>query len=298
VKEPDERNTVRFDEIAPDLDALQRNVPVAVATSGHPLLTNDSLLRDILITQARLAGLTLDTIRLAAHHRESDAVRTPFILAALSPLVRELLDQVFTLAFLFEDLPTRWIQFKKGGWRDLRRQNEVLHRHDGDEIWRPFIEANDHLLGMLRRAAAITEQEETVGGTVRWPNAGAMASQCPAGELKDYLTHLDEWFYRELSQTSHAQFVGLLNEAPFLNVDRVTSGRSKFLFIEQKRALVAFRGIGLTLAVFSELDIALKLGLAGPLLSLWRKAVSVQPEILELFTMRYERKVGGVEAKK
>jgi hypothetical protein len=225
-------------------------------------------------------------------------VRTPFILAALSPLVRELLDQVFTLAFLFEDLPTRWIQFKKGGWRDLRRQNEVLHRHDGDEIWRPFIEANDHLLGMLRRAAAITEQEETVGGTVRWPNAGAMASQCPAGELKDYLTHLDEWFYRELSQTSHAQFVGLLNEAPFLNVDRVTSGRSKFLFIEQKRALVAFRGIGLTLAVFSELDIALKLGLAGPLLSLWRKAVSVQPEILELFTMRYERKVGGVEAKK
>jgi hypothetical protein len=118
-----------------------------------------------------------------------------------------------------------------------------------------------------------------------------MKDSSALGELKDYLTHLDEWFYRELSQSSHAQLMGILDEASFLAVDETLTGREKVLFIEMKRALVAFRGIGLTLAVFSELEIALRLGLAERLLSLWRKSVKMQPEIVELFAMRYERKL-------
>jgi hypothetical protein len=84
LREPDESNTLRFEEIEGDLNALQRETPMAVSRSQHPFLKNDPLLRAVLITQARMAGLTLDVIRLAAAARPSDRERTP---SSLPPLL-------------------------------------------------------------------------------------------------------------------------------------------------------------------------------------------------------------------
>jgi hypothetical protein len=222
---------------------------------------------------------------------------------AVPPLTRSLLDSLFSLIFIFDD-PTpnmRW--FLASGWKDLKRHHErLLARHGADPAWAAWLKMHEEKVRFIAQRAAITPDEEA--GKIEvdwWPIPGAMvkvkASKgrklVPWRDLKrrEFLAHMNERYYGQLSADSHVSYTGLdfrghlFLEGPEIEDESDDERVDRF---DVFRSNVVMQSMALYAALFSEVVGQLKLPYEANRLRFFWNHCKDYPNVKELYDLRYD----------
>jgi hypothetical protein len=219
--------------------------------------------------------------------------RDPIFVHSVPPLARAILDQVFTVCFLSEDIEERSFRYFKAGWREIAEKDiRERQRYSYDKKWEEVLSTNVQLLDKLGELAKVTEAERTTLSLIKkFPNPGRMHEECNISSLKDYLIFLNDWFYKQLSQEAHLSATGLITRA-FPQV-LVHSG----LIPEQKlqerlgqvRSSTIVTTLTLTVALLSEIQAILKFpSINQELCYLWTLLGGYWKDPDDLYKRRYQ----------
>lgn len=232
---------------------------------------------------------TYHTVRiLCADPHPHPSVRPEFVVS-VPPLARTVLDSLFTVVFLFEDLPVRMKWYLKSGWRELSQEHDRYRQTYGtDPAWSEWLSKQAAFVDQMKVDWQITPEEQANPSKITWwPNPGQMKGHKQTAQIRtDYLSYLNDWFYRELSADSHLSWPGLARRAMhFLNKNRE----------QQDRDLGKFRSdcftvtIALVLALLSEIQVELRYDLQERLKYIWGVLNPGFLMVRELYEYRYER---------
>ena len=179
--------------------------------------------QQLILMLLQTASITYSSIRYLAIDTTSDPYRKREFSLSISPLNRTILDNLFTLLFIFEDFPTRCRWYWKADWRECRR--ELIRNQDrfGGRI------DNEEWIGRLKALSDVAiepfgiSSEEVANPKMipSWPNPGSMSNYgMKEGSIlppiRAFLKYLDEWFYADLSQQAHLAGGGLGKRAGVL----------------------------------------------------------------------------------
>lgn len=219
--------------------------------------------------------------------------RDPQFVLSVPPLARAILDQVFTVCFLSEDIKERSFWYFKAGWRELKeRDDRERRRYSTDKRWEEVLRTNLELLDRLGELAKVTKDEQATPSKIKtFPNPGRMHTKCVNGSLKDYLLFLNDWFYRELSQEAHLSATGLITRA-FPQVLVHTGAIPDQLLrerLEQVRSSTIVTTVTLMVALLSEIQGILKLpSISEDLSYLWTLLGAYWKDPEDLYKRRYQ----------
>jgi hypothetical protein len=86
----------------------------------------------LLLLLTKVAEATLSTIRYFCAEKPEDPARRVSFASSAAPVVRGLLDEIYTVVFLGEDVPVRVQWYNKAGWREMREEyDRHLQRYKG-----------------------------------------------------------------------------------------------------------------------------------------------------------------------
>jgi hypothetical protein len=232
---------------------------------------------------------TYHTVRiLAADPHPHPSVRREFVVSA-PPLARTVLDSLFTVIFLFEDLPERIRWYLKSGWRELYEEHQ-RHRstYGSDPAWSDWLAKQAAFVDQMKIDWGITPDQQANPSKIPWwPNPGQMIRDKKTARTRtDYLAYLNDWFYKELSSDSHLSWPGLARRSMhFLNKDREQRDRN----LDKFRSDCFTVTVALVLAVLSEIQIELQYDLAERLKYIWGVLKPGFLMVRELYEYRYEK---------
>lgn len=267
---------------------MQRRVKEAVVRQNraleHELVTLNLLVR-FAINSYNAAGY------LVAQTPE-DSARRPNFALVLPAINRQLLDLLFSLVYMLDDLPERILKYGKSGWRELKEQNEQYrNRFAGDPEWKDFFrsqkEANERLSARLE----ITETEQKTPSSVPyWWTPSAIKDEPTAS--RSFLRWLYKWFYQDTSEQAHMSSSGLFMVAPMLLAD-IVGGEEQHAVNEYVRRMYHYlhfsRTAFFTLAIMTEVNHFFGLGNDAAIGYLWKMFSENSPEAKDMFGQRYEK---------
>ena len=232
---------------------------------------------------------TYHTVRiLCADPHPHPSVRPEFV-ASVPPLARTVLDSLFTLVFLFEDLPVRIKWYLKSGWRELSEEHHRYRQTYGtDPTWSEWLSKQGAFLDQMRVDWNITPEEQANPSIIPWwPTPGQMKAHKVTSQTRtDYLSYLNDWYYRELSADSHLSWPGLARRSMhFLDKNREQRNRD----LNKFRSDCFTVTIALVLAVLSEIQIELGYDLKERLKYVWGVLNPGFLMVRELYKYRYEK---------
>jgi hypothetical protein len=235
-------------------------------TSLHPGLPA------VLMTTARVSGTTLAAIeRLWWNTEDGERIHLE-IATAIPPLTRTILDSVFTLVLLF-DAPERNVRwYHASGWRDAQRSHgRVEERYGSDPRWRDWLAESARWVEEFK--VDVTPEEAEAPSMIEWwPIPGKLTRPKRDGthylrdsDAREFLVHLNDWYYGELSGDSHLSYMVMLRRGGPL----VESPSQRAILL--KSASTAFlNSVTLYLALMSEIAVGARLPTeAAVLLRLW-----------------------------
>jgi hypothetical protein len=279
---------LKFDVIRDDLDKLltvfsnklEREWPSRWASLTEPMVY---VRGTVLLTEN-----TYKSIRFLAAETPPIPSRKLEFGISVPPLARTILDSVFTVAFMFEDLPARWSWFMKSGWRNQRDELERFRAEYGnDSDWAEWLQENQDVLDWVKRDAGITSAEEIGPKLILWwPNPGKMPDHVTDTRLRAHLRYINDWFYKELSAASHLSWTGFARQAAHL-IKVPDAERDDVL--KKYRSDAFLTTITLVLALLSEIQIACRFGdgLDVKLKYLWSIVAAYWGDADALYKRRY-----------
>ncbi len=231
-------------------------------------------------------------------HREEYGWQWEHIIL-LPPANRMVLDSLFNVVFMLEDLEARSVWYHKSGWREQKMEYErFLSEYGNDPEWAEWLPRCAQFIETGRKLFQITDAEaaDPAGKIKPWPNPGKMANYRvgPAGRPPDrqFLHYLNDWFYRDHSALSHMSFSGEVKLGGILFRRELGDQQQQKLNEELLPRLMssqACRAAILLLCLISEVEHYFKFGGDVPLrvLDLWHIFMPDFPEAKELFEKRY-----------
>lgn len=234
----------------------------------------------------QLTEITYGTVRFLCADKPPNPARKMEFAESVPPLTRTILDSLFTVIFLLEDLPNRWTWFKKSGWREAEEEYQRLYAaHGTDPAWTEWLRRlQEDIVSFVKRESGVTAEEQTNPKLITWwPNPGKMPGQS-GGWRKDYLLYLNDWFYRELSAESHLSFNGFGKRAGFLFAP-TQADRERVL--DKTRSDGVFTTVTLIISLLSEFEIEFRFGLDQKLKYLWGVIAEYWGAAKELYDRRY-----------
>ena len=109
-----------FKVIREPLERLTAAVVINVERSLPPAIANVVGAPAILLLLTKVAETTFNTIRYFCADEPADPARPISFASSAPPLLRALLDEIFTVIFIGEDVVGRVQWYNKAGWRELR----------------------------------------------------------------------------------------------------------------------------------------------------------------------------------
>ena len=221
-----------------------------------------------------------------------DPDRKPEYASAAGPLARVILEIVFNVVFMLEDLPARTERFEKAGWRSMAEDLEKFTKAYGeDPDWSPYLKTfGDHVIEGGRGFFRLTDTEfENPRSIKKWPLPGGMRDEASA-ELADFLGYLRDWFYKNLSEEAHVNWIGLVRLSAGLMGDFGGAVDVDWNLKKQKSDTLATTVI-LLLVLLSELEMSLKIGLGSKIPYLWRIMNEGFLSSKEVYLRRYDGKL-------
>jgi hypothetical protein len=222
-----------------------------------------------------------------------DPRRKPEFCVSLAPVNRSLLDTLFTLIFLLEDLPSRCEWFYEASWREARlEQDRLLAEYAELPEWKKFFEELDEFVSWGRQFAKLTTEQASNPKALRsWPNAGAMfrygvdvTQPLPAAQA--FMKYLDDYFYIDLSQQSHLTPWGMVKRTGFL-LDEIHTLPSTEFPMKKYRYFQVAQTVMFALSMATELEAHFGFGLQADCLFVWGIARPLIAIANELYEKRY-----------
>jgi hypothetical protein len=250
-------------------------------------------LQPFLLVGLNITKTTYEAIRyLAADTPEDPRRKLEFGLAAV-PIVRSLLDLLFSIVFMREDLASHVVWYHRGGWRELKEEFDRYRSfYEGMPEWHDWLVRFEGALEGTRQMWKIPDTDAADPKKLPyWPIPSRIVD--PKRPLykklseqgKQFLPFLYDWFYRELSATAHISAGGIFHYYGFLLLTR-EEGREQALL--KLKSDVVFTTVTLVLAICTEVNHLCRYGRDTPLSFLWRVLVDYWEEAKDLFERRYE----------
>lgn len=264
---------------------LEREWPRKYAV-GFELL-RDFVLGTVVVVTNNFKAATY----LLANQPEDPRRRSEFVLAA-PPLVRTMLDSVFSVVFMLEDPASRSTWYGKSMWKELLewcKRWEPIYGTDPD--WKEPFELAKEKMDFLARELGLDAADMADPRRIKyWPNPGGMKREA-AGSNKELLTFLDDVFYGDLSALTHLSLDGLARQVRIL-MEPGEAERERQL--SAVRSALAWRVIAFALALVSEIEIDMSLGLYPRLHEQWIRLREAGLATRELYDKQYSVRLPGM----
>ena len=212
-------------------------------------------------------------------------------------LNRAILDAIFNVMFMLEDIEKRSEWYQKSGWREAYRDYlRYFDAYADDPQWADFITGYRSQLQEGVTQFHITKDD--LRHKNWWPNPGKMilhgVDPNSLPPTRQFLQYLNDWFYRDTSAVNHQSFFGLLRIGGLLLTDTPgltdsQKARIESQFYPRHRAVQVARSVILLLCLVSEIENYFLFGLAPTAIEIW-KLISEVPEAKELYEKRYAEK--------
>ena len=250
--------------------------------------------KTMLLSLVLAATNTYDALLYLCADKPSDPSRKPEFALAITPLSRVILEALFTVVFVFEDLEQRVAWYHKAGWREIKEEvGRAKQRHGIDERWTGYIDGLERVLTNLKLELQITPEEEAdpAKHIKRWPiPSGMKKSASLSDDRRMFLQYLEDWFYRSLSQDVHLSFRGLARHSRYLLLQLIREHEPTEM--RQHKSDVLGTTIVLLLALMSEIERQFALGLRTELKFVWGVINPVFTQGQEIYELRYASALG------
>ncbi len=262
--------------------------------SAHNDLEHEAEL-SLLLVLLRFAKNSYSAVRYLTATESADVARKSTYTLILPPVNRQLLDLLFSLVYMLEDLGSRSIAYHKAGWRELVEERQTMSTEFAkDPNYRDYFTDMGAQIERLAVAFGISPEERKAPKLIEyWPTPTNLVDA--PGSSRELRRHLMKWIYRDVSSQSHLGFGDLQKMAGFLMSDLMSDAPS---FLEMReRAAHSFhfqqvsRAATVTLAIATEIDAHLGLGNAPQADYVWVMLGEHVHEAQELWDLRYKNRV-------
>ena len=257
---------------------LEREWPDTLDSTGAlPVL-----LRGFVLVSAN----TYHSVRYLCADRPPDASRRPEFAISVPPLARTLVDTLFNIVFLFANPGAHIRWYWRSSWREYREDlDRYKESYGSDPRWSEWIANLEQTIEEFREPWFV-EAEVGTNDVSYWPHPGQMLKASGLSrERQQFLRYLNDWFYKDLSRSSHHSGPGLIVRAFTLFKYPENPHRNENL-VHLKGSSV-FTVITLFLAILSEIEGELRFGLAPRMEYLWGLLKAYSEEALDLYEKRY-----------
>jgi len=254
--------------------------------------------RELFLLTLKTAGATYRSVRWLCADKPPDPDRRLEYSISVPPLNRTILDNLFTMIFVMEDLPSRCEWFFKADWSETRIE---LKRHEAEyghlPEWREWLaRLTAYSDGGIAFAGVSHAEIAEPSSIPRWPNPGRMvnyqvSSKSPLPPTRVFLKYLNDWFYADLSQQSHLGGSGLMKRAGGLIKDYRKNPEAERELRRYKNSQVG-ETIALVLALASEMEAHLNFGLREKAQYVWGVVTPYIVVAKELHEKRYASLLG------
>jgi hypothetical protein len=144
-----------------------------------------------------------------------DPRRKPSYALIVPNVNRQLLDILFSLAYMLDDFSVRSLAYQQAGWRDLLEESKHFKRHFGkDKRWKAHFKNMDAMLaGMVGRYKITPNEQKTPNLVPYWPTPYQLLEKKTA--CRASLKYLETWLYKDTSAQTHLGFGGMLKVSHF-----------------------------------------------------------------------------------
>lgn len=249
--------------------------------------------RELFVIHLRIAHMSYRSVVYFGGDVPADPRRLPEFCVSLPLLNRSILDSLFTVLFLLEDLPNRCAWFLESDWRESRwEMNRYLAEYDDLPEWKRFFEdfskACDLGLALTNLSPAQTANPAELR---KWLNPGQMVSyrvspNAPLPLVNAFVKCLHDFFYIDLSQQAHLGGWGIAKRGGFL-IDEIRGLPATEGQITKYRHSQIGQAVALVLALASEIELHFNFGFRRDLLYVWNLATPVIVVVNEVYQKRY-----------
>jgi hypothetical protein len=286
-----------FSLVAPRLEgfhfnvnrALERQIRLAESRAQREDWRSTSLL----IVMLRFAWNSYEAVRYLTADIPSDPLRKATYVLVVPNINRQLLDVLFSLVYMLDDLMPRSLQYQKAGWRDLIEERDLYKsRFASDDEWQNHFENMEEQLTRLVDRFRITPEEQADPNLVDyWKTPFKLSKR--DGPSRSFLEFMEKWIYKDVSNHSHLGFAGLQKVSSFLVEDLLGDAVQPQL---QLRAMQSFhfqqvsRTAVMYLAIATEIDTYFSLGNHPDSDYLWIMFSEYVVEAQEIYDLRYRNR--------
>ncbi len=290
--------SIDFKVIGEPLDSLLAALEHKIEREWPARFASVSGARELFLLTLRTANATYRSVRWLCAEKPSDPDRRLDYCVSVPPLNRTILDHLFTIVFVLEDLPARCRWFFKADWRETRLELERYKREYGHlPEWQDWLGRLSAYSDLGVSIAGIAPSEVVSPASItRWPNPGGMvnygiSSKLPLPLSRAFLKYLNDWFYADLSQQAHLGGGGLMKRAGALISDYRRNPETEENLKRYRRAHVG-ETISLMLALASELEAHFGFRLRERAQYLWGVATPYIVVAKEMYDKRYATLLG------
>jgi hypothetical protein len=286
-----EGETLNFGDIRAELDTLLEAVSNTLEREwphGYGAVDSPA----IVIGHYRVCLIAFKTLRyFCADTPAVEPNRWPEFVVSAPPLVRSMLDALANIVYIFENLAARTVELAKRGWKeDHERAERYRARYGNDAAWTAYFAELAAEEPRVRELLAIEHAE--MQQLRRWPSLGKMISATDRDRLGDdsrreFLTYLNDLFYREFSEDAHLSPPGLYRRSDVLLVERRLWTNRQREAVADKRTHALMTAMGLMFAISAEFSHDLRLGLNERIVRLWTRVNFYSSILKELYEQRY-----------
>lgn len=292
------QDSADFSVITQPLDSLLAALENKIEREWPVQLASVRGARELFLLTLRTAGATYRSVRWLCADKPPDPDRRLEYSISVPPLNRTILDSLFTVIFVLEDLPSRCEWFFKADWRETRLE---LRRHAAEyghvPEWQEWLARLSAYSDVGITIVGVSPAEVAEPSSIpRWPNPGGMvnyavSSKSPLPPTRAFLKYLNGWFYADLSQQSHLGGSGLMKRAGALINDYRKSPETEGNLRRYKNSQVG-QTVALVLALASEMEAHFNFGLRERLQYVWGVVTPYIVVTKELYERRYASLLG------
>jgi hypothetical protein len=293
----------RYSLVAERMDGLLINIDRDLQRRGAQarLRNADDADRCLLLLNLiiRFARNSYDAVRYVAGDTPEDVRRKPNYVLVVPAINRQLLDLLFSLVYMLDDLSTRSFQYQRAGWRELEEEYRMFKTHFAkDPEWKQHFKNVKSELKRMVTNFGISEEERRKPQLIPyWKHAFELKDE--QTECRPFLRYLERWLYGNTSAQAHLSFGGLMMMSPFLVADILGGQREEWInnrIIRQFHFMHFTRTAMVTLAIATEIDCYCRLGNAERAAYLWNIFAEYTAEAKEMLKQRYEKLLAGKKA--
>ena len=249
--------------------------------------------RELFVMHLRIAQLTYRSELYIGGDIPADPHRLPEFCVSLPVLNRAILDSLFTVLFILEDVPNRCVWFYESDWREMRLDLDRYIKEYGTlPEWKTYLEDWAKVCGMGLAQAKLSPAQAASPQYLRsWPTAGAMVNygvspKTPLSPVQDFMKYLNDFFYINLSQQAHLGGWGMIKRGTFL-LDEIRNIPETAAEVKRYRYAQIGQSVALVLALASEIELHFNFGLRQELLFVWNVAAPMIVVVNEVYEKRY-----------